>query len=82
MLVQTKAPVSRRDRTFFPDSLAFMVVGLSDILVFSIFVGTGLYYRRRPEVHKPLMLLATVGDSCGWADTRLACFCCLAHSLN
>ena len=29
-------------------------------MVFAILVGLGLYYRRRPQVHKRLMLLATV----------------------
>jgi hypothetical protein len=38
-----------------------MVVGLADILVFGGFVAAGLCYRHRPEVHKRLMLLATVG---------------------
>jgi hypothetical protein len=35
----------------YPDSRAFMVVGLADVLVFSAFVAVGLYHRRRPEVH-------------------------------
>jgi len=30
------------------------------MLVFAILVGSGFYYRRRPDVHKRLMLLATV----------------------
>jgi len=40
--------------------LSFLVVPLGDMLVFSILVGAGFYYRRRPDVHKRLMLLATV----------------------
>src|SRR5207237_8489703 len=40
--------------------LSFLVVPLGDILVFSILVGAGFYYRRRPDVHKRLMLLATI----------------------
>ena len=41
-------------------SLSFLVVPLGDISVFAILVGAGFYYRRRPDVHKRLMLLATV----------------------
>jgi hypothetical protein len=55
----------------YPDSLAFMVVGLADILVFSAFVTAGLWYRRRPEVHKRLMLLGTVGGLMWPAITRM-----------
>jgi hypothetical protein len=40
--------------------LSFLVVPLGDMLVFAILVGAGFYYRRRPDVHKRLMLLATV----------------------
>ena len=55
----------------YPDSLAFMVVGLADMFVFSVFVAAGLYYRRRPEAHKRLMLLATVGGLMWPAITRM-----------
>jgi hypothetical protein len=41
-------------------SLSFLVVPLGDILVFAMLVGAGFYYRRRPDVHKRLMLLATI----------------------
>ncbi|MFN2500215.1 MAG: hypothetical protein ABR557_14125 [Pyrinomonadaceae bacterium] len=40
--------------------LSFLVVPLGDIFVFAILVGAGFYYRRRPDVHKRLMLLATI----------------------
>lgn len=40
--------------------LSFLVVPLADMFVFSILVGAGFYYRRRPDVHKRLMLLATI----------------------
>ena len=40
--------------------LSFLVVPLGDMFVFPILVGAGFYYRRRPDVHKRLMLLATV----------------------
>ena len=31
-----------------------------EMLAFGTFVGIGLVYRRKPEVHRPMMLLATV----------------------
>ena len=43
-----------------PSPLVFLVIPLGDMLVFGSLVGAGLYYRRRPDVHKRLMLLATI----------------------
>ena len=43
-----------------PPPLQFLVVPLGDILVFAILVGTALWFRRRPDVHKRLMLLAAL----------------------
>jgi hypothetical protein len=40
--------------------LSFLVIPLGDMLVFAILVGAGFYFRRRPDIHKRLMLLATV----------------------
>ncbi|HEX3282541.1 MAG TPA: hypothetical protein VHR36_15000 [Pyrinomonadaceae bacterium] len=40
--------------------LSFLVVPLGDMFVFAILVGAGFYFRRRPDVHKRLMLLATI----------------------
>lgn len=40
--------------------LIFLTVPLGDMLVFSILVSAGFYFRRRPDVHKRLMLLATI----------------------
>lgn len=37
-----------------------MVVPLTTMLLFGVFAGAGLSYRRRPDVHKRLMLLATI----------------------
>jgi len=55
----------------YPDSLAFMIVGLFDVLIFAGFVTAGLYFRRRPELHKRLMLLGTVGGLMWPAITRM-----------
>jgi hypothetical protein len=43
------------------DPLAFMVLPLGDLAAFTILVGAAFWYRRRPEIHKRLMLLATIG---------------------
>ena len=55
----------------YPDSLAFLIVGLVDVLIFAGFVTAGLYFRRRAELHKRLMLLATVGGLMWPAITRM-----------
>jgi uncharacterized membrane protein YozB (DUF420 family) len=41
--------------------LSFLTIPLGDMLVFAILVGSAFYFRRRPETHKRLMLLATIG---------------------
>ena len=40
--------------------LVFLTVPLADMLVFPSLVGAGFYFRRRVDVHKRLMLLATI----------------------
>ena len=40
--------------------LSFLAVPLFDMVVFTILVGAGLYFRRRADVHKRLMTLATI----------------------
>jgi hypothetical protein len=40
--------------------LAFLTIPLGDMLVFALLVGAAFYYRRRTDVHKRLMLLATI----------------------
>lgn len=43
-----------------PPPLIFFVVPFFDIIVFSILVGAALYYRKKPDTHKRLMLVATI----------------------
>jgi hypothetical protein len=38
----------------------FMVVPVLTSLIFGVFVGLGVYYRRRPDIHRPMMLMATL----------------------
>lgn len=54
-----------------PNAESFLIVPLRDMLVFSIFVGTALYFRRNPQRHKRLMLLALLGGLLGAGVTRL-----------
>ena len=43
-----------------PLALSFLVIPLGDMLIFAIFIGLALYYRRKLQVHKRLMLLAAI----------------------
>ena len=49
-----------RGATPGPPALAFLVVPLGDMLVFSVLIGLALYFRRKLQVHKRLMLLAAI----------------------
>ena len=40
--------------------LVFLAIPLGDILVFTILTGVSLHFRRRPDIHKRLMLLAAL----------------------
>jgi hypothetical protein len=44
-----------------PPPLVFLVIPLGDILVFSMLVGAAFHFRRRVEIHKRLMVVATIG---------------------
>jgi len=39
---------------------AFLLIPLTDMLLFSLFAALGVWFRKRPDDHKRLMLLATV----------------------
>jgi hypothetical protein len=41
--------------------LIFLVVPLADMLQFGILVGCGIYFRKTRDIHRRLMLLATLG---------------------
>jgi hypothetical protein len=53
---------SRQGATPLPgiSPLVFLAVPLFDMVVFTSLVGAGLYFRRRPDVHKRLLVLATI----------------------
>ena len=44
-----------------PAPLVFLAVPLGDMLVFALLVGAALWFRRRSDVHKRLMLLGCIG---------------------
>lgn len=41
--------------------LSFLTIPLGDMLVFGILVSSAFYFRRKPDIHKRLMLLSTIG---------------------
>jgi hypothetical protein len=44
-----------------PPPLVFLAIPFGDMAVFAILVAAGFYFRRRPDAHKRLMLVATIG---------------------
>lgn len=58
--VATAISAAARGSSPGPPALQFLVVPLGDMLVFAILIGTALYFRRRMEIHKRLMLVAAV----------------------
>jgi hypothetical protein len=38
----------------------FMAVPIGTIVIFGLFVAVAVYYRRRPDIHRPMMLMATL----------------------
>jgi hypothetical protein len=44
----------------WPSPLQFLVIPLGDIVAFGLLVSVGLYNRRHRDIHKRLMLLATI----------------------
>ncbi len=53
--------VAKLGHTPGPPPLVFLVVPLGDMVVFALLVGSALFFRRRSDVHKRLMLLSFVG---------------------
>jgi uncharacterized membrane protein YozB (DUF420 family) len=52
--------VRRNVATGGTGALAFLATPFGDMLVFAILATAGILYRRRPETHKRLMLVATI----------------------
>jgi len=58
--VLTALYAAARGATPGPPALQFLVIPLGDMLVFAILIGTALYFRRRLDIHKRLMLVAAI----------------------
>jgi hypothetical protein len=55
----------------YRDALSFMFVGVADLIVFTSLTAAGLAWRTRPDLHKRLMLLGTIGGLMWPAITRM-----------
>lgn len=67
LIIATGIPVAARAAKYGSAStpqdvppLAFMAVPLMDLVMFALFFGAAIYYRRRPAAHKTLMLLTAI----------------------
>ena len=62
LMVSIAAPLLHvRSGTWTPDRAAgFLIIPLGDMVLFASFFGAAIAWRRKPEVHKRLMLFATV----------------------
>lgn len=43
-----------------PPALSFLIIPIGDMVIFSVLIGLALYFRRKLDVHKRLMLLAAI----------------------
>jgi hypothetical protein len=64
VLIGTTTAIVRAGEGFTPPGgpppLVFLVIPLIDMVVFPSLVGAAFYFRRRPDVHKRLIILATI----------------------
>ena len=60
-----------------PPPLIFVAVPFFDIVVFATLIGAAFYYRRKPEIHKRLIIVATISI----LPPALARFCLLSPAL-
>jgi hypothetical protein len=58
--ILTALYAAARGATPGPPALSFLIIPLGDMLIFSILIGLALYFRRKLDVHKRLMLLAAI----------------------
>ena len=58
--VTTALVAAKNGATPGPPPLVFLAIPLGDMALFSVLVSAGLYYRKRSDFHKRLMLLASV----------------------
>lgn len=58
--IMTAIDAARRGSSPGPPPLMFLAVPLGDMLVFAALAGAGLYFRRRTDIHRRLMLLSSL----------------------
>ncbi|HEX7295432.1 MAG TPA: hypothetical protein VF251_06750, partial [Pyrinomonadaceae bacterium] len=58
--IVTGVAAAARGHTPGPPALQFLVIPIGDVLVFGALIGLALYFRRRLDIHKRLMLVAAV----------------------
>ena len=58
--ILTALYAAARGATPGPPALSFLIIPLGDMVIFAILIGAALYYRRRLDIHKRLMLLAAI----------------------
>jgi hypothetical protein len=54
----------------FPDPEGFLLLSIVAIGVFSVLIAAAWVYRRKPQIHKRLMLMATAGPLVGPGVSR------------
>jgi len=55
----------------FPDPEGFLLLNIMAIAVFSVLIAAAWVYRRKPQIHKRLMLMATASSLVGPGVSRL-----------
>ena len=58
--VLTALSAAARGHSPGPPALSFLIVPLGDMFIFSVLITLALYFRRKLQVHKRLMLLAAI----------------------
>lgn len=58
--ILTGLSAAARGASAGPPALQFLIIPLGDMFIFAVLIGTALYFRRKFDVHKRLMLLAAV----------------------
>ena len=43
-----------------PPALSFLIIPIGDMVIFAVLIGLALYFRRKLDIHKRLMLLAAI----------------------
>lgn len=58
--ILTALYAAARGATPGPPALSFLIIPFGDMVIFATLIGLALYYRRKLDIHKRLMLLAAI----------------------